>query len=403
MKILIMCDIFDEGIGSQENILAKYFRKHGHQVSIVTSTFESVFDYIADRYVSHAPPKIFFIEDLKVIRLPYKLNLLNKVRSFDNAFEVISNEKPDMIFIMDIMPDLISAVKFKKENINTRIVMDYHADYSNSGKNWLSRKVLHGMIRKSILRYGMSYIDAIYPVTPGSADFLNDIYGVPRQRMELLPLGADMDIGKDIARRREGRELRARLGIAPDATVILSGGKFSRLKRTELLIAAVRQMPDLAVELVIVGAANIGEEEYAATMMRAAQGDSRIRFVGWLDNPDLFRFMDMADLAVFPASQSSLWVQAVSMGLPLVVGNTGGQDTSYMNAYDNIIELPRDEIHVDRLKEVIAQLVADPGRLAEMAEGARRTFREVLDWDTLVWKTIGHPAPFKAAKTGNAA
>lgn len=279
--------------------------------------------------------------------------------------------------------------------------MDYHADYSNSGKNLLSRKVLHGIVRKSILRYSMSYIDAIYPVTPGSADFLNEIYDVPRQRMELLPLGADMDIGKDIARRREGRELRARLGIAPDATVILSGGKFSRLKRTELLIAAVRQMPDLAVELVIVGAANIGEEEYAATMMRAAQDDPRIRFVGWLDNPDLFRFMDMADLAVFPASQSSLWVQAVSMGLPLVVGNTGGQDTSYMNAHNNIIELPRDEIHVDRLREVITQLVADPGRLAAMAEGARQTFREVLDWDTLVWKTIGRPAPSKTAGMSN--
>jgi glycosyltransferase involved in cell wall biosynthesis len=155
----------------------------------------------------------------------------------------------------------------------------------------------------------------------------------------------------------------------------------------------------LPLHLVFVGSANIGVEGYAEELLRAAAGDPRIRFVGWLDNRDLFRYMDMADMAIFPASQSILWVQAVSMGLPLVVGNSGSQGTDYMNAYDNIIELPREDIRTDKLVEVIEALVSDTHRLARMREGARRTFTEVLDWNTLVWKTIGQPLPPRAGAT----
>lgn len=398
-----MCDLFDEKIGSQENILAKYFRKHGHQVTILTSTFESVFDFIADKHDPDKPGRVYMIDDLKVIRARYRFNIINRLRSFEQAGRIIAQEAPDMIFMLDIMPDMIEVVRYKRRHPQCRFVMDYHADYSNSAKNLVSLKILHGVLRKAILRIGLPYLDAIYPVTPGSGEFLREVYGLSWEQMELLPLGADMDLGIAIAERGEGRELRRTLGIDPETLVIFSGGKFAKPKRTELLIEAIRSLPDLPVELVTVGAANLGEEEYGAQLHRMADGDPRIRFVGWLDNAELFRFMDMADLAVFPASQSILWVQAVSMGLPLVVGNSGSQDTCYMNAHDNIIELAADDIRADVIAGLIVGLSADRDRLARMRAGARRTFDEVLDWNMLVWKTIGCPAPDTATTVATTA
>lgn len=396
-----MCDLFDENIGSQENILAKYYRKHGHQVTVLTSTFESVFDFIANKHDRTKPGQILFHGDVKVIRAPYRMNILHKLRSFRGVAEVLEQERPDMIFMFDIMPDMIDVLRYKKRNPTCRFVMDYHADYSNSAKNLLSLKILHGVIRKKILDAGLPYLDAIYPVTPASGDFLHEVYRLPRERMELLPLGADMDLGLEIAARREGAELRRELGISETATVIFSGGKFARPKRTELLIEAIRRLPHLELEVIVVGAANLGEEAYAADLERAAAGETRVRFVGWLNKEQLFRYMDMSDLAVFPASQSILWVQAVSMGLPLIVGNTGAQDTYYMNAHDNIIELPRTEITSERLAETIEALVSEPARLKRMSDGARRTFGEVLDWDMLVWKTIGQsPSALPEAVVG---
>lgn len=398
-----MCDLFDENIGSQENILVKYFQKHGHRVTILTSTFDSVFDFIANRYDCRKPGRTYSIGDLKVIRSPYRMNILHKLRSFRGVAAVLENEAPDMIFMLDIMPDMIDVVRYKKRNPSCRFVMDYHADYSNSAKNFVSLKILHGIIRKKILDFGLPYLDAIYPVTPASSDFLHEVYRIPHERMELLPLGADMDLGVAIAAREEGRALRLDLGIAENATVIFSGGKFARPKRTELLIEAVKLLPHLDIQLVIVGAANLGEEEYAAELMHAAAADERIRFVGWLSNEQLFRHMDMADLAIFPASQSILWVQAVSMGLPLIVGNTGAQDTYYMNAHDNIIELPSQEICIGRLVETIEQLVNDPGKVARMREGARKTFVEVLDWNMLAHKVVNQPISMTGSSASAAA
>lgn len=44
MKILMLCEFYNE-IWNQENLLVKYYRKHGHEVTVITSTYESVFDY----------------------------------------------------------------------------------------------------------------------------------------------------------------------------------------------------------------------------------------------------------------------------------------------------------------------------------------------------------------------
>lgn len=388
-----MCDIFDENVGSQENILAKYFQKHGQQVTILTSTFENLFDFIANKYDRRKPGRQYMIGDLKVVRSPYRFNILNKLRSFRGAGKIIREEHPDMIFMLDIMPDMIEVLHYLNYNPNCRFVMDYHADYSNSGKNIISLKVLHGTIRKAILDKAMPHLDAIYPVTPASRDFLHEIYNVPRDRMELLPLGADMDLGLEIAARAEGKELRRKLNIGEDRIVILTGGKFARLKRTEMLIEAVGLLKHLPIELIVVGAPNIGEEVYAEELRTKAAGDPRVRFVGWLNNADMFRHMDMADLAVFPASQSMLWVQSVSMGLPLIVGNMGSQETWYLNAHENVIELAAADIRVDCIAAVIEEVLNEPGRLSDMAAGAKRTHAEVLDWDMLIWKTMGHSAP----------
>ena len=96
-------------------------------------------------------------------------------------------------------------------------------------------------------------------------------------------------------------------------------------------------------------------------------------WTGWLGKLDVYRYMRMSDLAVFPASQSIMWQQAIASGLPLVVGDTGSQDISYLNLRDNIVILPRDEIRPDRLAEVISELLTKPGKLARMARGAAQS------------------------------
>jgi glycosyltransferase involved in cell wall biosynthesis len=93
-------------------------------------------------------------------------------------------------------------------------------------------------------------------------------------------------------------------------------------------------------------------------------------------------------VAVFPASQSILWQQAIGMGLPLVVGNTGHQDVSYLNGHDNIVILPNEQITAARIRDALYSLLGDERLRARMSAGARAVADEMLTWDRLIHKTL---------------
>jgi glycosyltransferase involved in cell wall biosynthesis len=205
--------------------------------------------------------------------------------------------------------------------------------------------------------------------------------------MELLPLGADVDLAREIRARQEGRQLREALSIPDEAIVVFTGGKLTPHKRTELLIEAVARLPQHKLHVVVAGEASEADQVYKRELLDRAKG-ANVHFVGWLDKHSIYRHLDMADLAVFPASQSILWQQAIAEGLPLIVGNAGDQDISYLNLHRNIVILDRENIAVQRFAEAIADIIGDPKRMQEMQAGAALVADECLNWNTLIERTL---------------
>jgi glycosyltransferase involved in cell wall biosynthesis len=388
MKIVMLCDFYNEQLEYQENLLVKYYVKHGHAVTVIASTFESVFDYYADRHDNRWPARDYEHGGARIIKLRYRYNILNRLRAYTTIADILERERPDLIFVHDIMLNVLEAIRYKRRHPQCRMIMDYHADYSNSGRNWLSLKILHGVIRKWYLDRARRHLSRIFPIVPASAAFLHEVYGVGHEEMELLPLGADTDLGEEIRSRGEGPALRRSLGIPPEHTVIFSGGKLAPAKRTELLIAAVNHLADPTLHVVIVGEAGEADRAYQQSLVESARANSNIRFAGWLGKIDIYRYLAMADLAVFPASQSILWQQAISMGLPLIVGDAGHQDISYLNGHGNIIVLAREHIDRERLTAAIGSVVGDRALRRRMSAGALRVADEMLNWNTLIDKTL---------------
>jgi len=388
MKILMLCDFFNESLEYQENLLVKYYAKHGHRVTVVTSTFESVFEYYADRHDKTLPERRYEHGGARIIKLRYRYNVLNKLRAFPAIDSLLEAEAPQLIFVHDIMLNLLDCVRYAKRHPSCRMIMDYHADYSNSGKNALSLKFLHGVCRKWFLDRARPHLSKIFPIVPAGATFLHEIYKIPYADMEILPLGADTDLASAVRRSAPGRALRRCLGIPDDATVIFTGGKLAPAKRTEVLLQALGLLRHLCLHVVVVGEASDEHASYKAELERLALTDSRIHMTGWLNREDIYAHLDMADLAVFPASQSILWQQAIAMGLPLVVGNTGHQDAAYLNLHENIVILERDEICVEHLAGTIRALFEQPARMAQMRAGAERVANEQLNWDRLILRTL---------------
>lgn len=388
MKILMLCDFFNESLEYQENLLVKYYRKQSHEVTVLTSTFDSVFDYYADKHDSTLPSRTYQHDGATIIKLRYRYNILNRLRAFERIDRILDERKPDLIFVHDIMLNLPECVRYVRANPSTRMILDYHADYSNSGKNSLSLKVLHGMIRKWFLDRARPHLSRIFPIVPASAMFLHEVYGVPHEEMEVLPLGADTDLAEMVHASGSRKALRDHYGIPAEGLVVFTGGKLAPAKRTELLIDAFRQLPQAPVHLFVIGEASAEHAGYKRTLSDAASLDSRVRMVGWLGSEDIYRHLDMADLAVFPASQSILWQQAIATGLPLIVGDTGHQDISYLNQYENIVILKNDSINAESLACEINKIVSDPSRREAMSSGARRVAATQLNWDHLTRRTL---------------
>jgi 1,2-diacylglycerol 3-alpha-glucosyltransferase len=391
MKIVMLCDFFNEKLEYQENLLVKYYTKHNHNVTVIASTFESVFDYYNDKHNNQEPAKDYYYNGIRVIKLKYAYNILNRIRKYTSISKILEAEKPDLIYIHDIMPNMIEAVKYKKMYPNCKMIMDYHADYSNSAKNKLSLNILHKIIRKRIFfDRAKKHFSKIFPIVPASAVFLNEVYGVPYENMELLPLGADTDLGKEIRLNEEGIKIRKKLNIPTEHFVIFTGGKLNALKKTEILIEAFNCLNDSKMHLIVVGDSGDKEEDiaYKNMLLVLSENSPNIHFVGWLSNIDVYKYLNASNMAAFPANQSILWQQAISMGIPLLVGDIGSQSISYLNKYGNIIIWEKEHITSDNFKSSIEKIKNNKDVYTSMKEGAFKITEEMLNWDTLILKTL---------------
>ena len=392
MKILMICDFFAPGLSYQENMLAKYYLRAGHQVVIITSQYTSVFEFINEGKQDIRSGLVNEKDGLKLYRQPYRINLLNRIRSFSGVAEIINAELPDVLFMHDISPNLFDMVRYKKKT-NIPLLLDYHADYSNSGANFLSLKILHGVIRKAILSFALPHVDRIFPVVPASSEFLHEIYGVPLHRLELLPLGFDVDAQKAVSDNTDRDVLRQALGVRPQDILIFTGGKFHPYKQTEKLLQVLAELDAPNLHLVIIGSDQKNGSEYGALISEMANTTPRTLMTGWLSTEETYQYMLMSDIAVFPGSQSVLWQQCIGMHLPLILGRkiteaSKPQDVNYLNREDNIMILDPAKPVEEELRRCILAFINDDELRQRMAAGARKVSDDYLGWDKIALMTL---------------
>lgn len=392
MKIVMLCDLYDVRAQYQENLLAKYYAKHGHEVTVIAGPYDSTREFVAHRQAPTSRRRDLRDGAVKVIKLRYSLNVVNRLRRFSGVAAILNDEKPDVIFVHDIHLNLPEAASYKRSHAACRLIMDFHADFSNSARNWMSLAILHKLIRRPILHRYLRYLDAVYAVVPKSAEFLQDVYGVAPERIELLPLGADTDAVRDAEDQQLGRAIRRRLGIPDEAITVFTGGKLTPLKETHVLVDAFLSLDNARLHLLVAGSGDGPDASYVANLRRMCLGNDRVHFVGWLDGADVYAHMNACDFAVFPASQSVLWQQALAVGLPLIVGEgsaRGSQDSSYLNQCGNMVILRREQVRPALVAAEIGKLLADPELLASRQAGARRVGSGLLNYHRIVKQTLG--------------
>ena len=212
-KIVHICMAqYSDGWTYQENLLAKYHKKAGYDVTVLTS----VLCYKEGKLVEDDKEEFVDINGVKVIRLPKKSKgLLGKVPSYEGFFEALEDISPDVIFSHGCQyRDTVNVIKYIKKNKNVELYVDNHADFTNSARSFISLHVLHKIIWKYYAKKLVKYTNVFWGVLPARVDFLTDVYGLPKDKCKLLVMGADdefVEKTKGVIARKTQK--RIRLGV----------------------------------------------------------------------------------------------------------------------------------------------------------------------------------------------
>ncbi|MEG2702041.1 MAG: glycosyltransferase family 4 protein [Clostridia bacterium] len=172
-------------------------------------------------------------------------------------------------------------------------------------------------------------------------------------------------VGVELARFRQPVDrtaVRAELGLAADASVVITVGEHIARKNHETVLRAVAQVA--GVQTLFCG---VGEQQAELEALALALGIAqRVQFLGF--RKDVAALLRAADVFFFPSLQEGLPVsqmEAMAAGLPCVVSDVRGCADLVRPNEGGRLETPRDAA---AFAADLRELLADPALRAKMGE-----------------------------------
>ena len=232
MKILHIClgERYVDGYGYQENILTKLHKKMGHDVFILAST-----QSLVNQKTEYVKPSNYINEHgIPVKRIPYVSwmphKIARKLRIYRNTYKSIEEVQPDLIFVhAPAFLDTYQIVRYIKKH-EVKLYADSHTDYVNSAKTWFSMNILHKIIYRWSYQQLVPYAIKFFGTLPIRNKFMRDVYGVPEDKIELLPMGIDLSDHINLDKENVRKTIRNHYGYSDDEFVVVTGGKSEKRK-----------------------------------------------------------------------------------------------------------------------------------------------------------------------------
>ncbi len=384
MRITHLClaCFFPDGYSYQENMLPKYHKKLGHDVSVVAS----LQTYDKDGHLVYMDgPKYYLNEyDIPVYRLAYKkpTRINRKLKRYVGTYKALEKTNPDILFIHGCQfMDVAEIVKYKKAHPTLKIFVDNHADFKNSAKNFISKQIMHGILWRAEAHKLLSITEVFYGVLPARVDFLKDVYKLPDNKVALLCIGADDEFVEKYSSIETRKKTRTRYGYSDKDIVIITGGKInSNRPETLELMKAVINCSETNLKLLIFG---VVDATYKPIFDELCKNE-KINYIGWLSPEETYENIAASDLVAFPGLHSVMWEQAVAQGIPCLFRKIPGFDHVNIggNAYfcENVSEMG--------LSEALSHIFRDKTRYEKMKEAAIKSEREQFNYSEIARRCI---------------
>lgn len=360
---LCLCGAYNDGWGYQENLLTKYHKHMGLDVSVLASPF--VNQHTGLGYAYHSTGTFYDVNGVKVTRLPLGIHqscyLSKKLKIFRGLIQKLNEEEPDILFIHGVQfLSIRKVIAYLKKHPGILVFVDGHEDFNNTAFKFVSKYILHGLIWRYYARKIEPLVTTFWGVLPARVDFFSQMYGLPKEKTDLLVMGTDDEVVKQIDSNANKTAMSEKYNLAHDDFIIVTGGKLdSRKPQTLLLMEAVNKLENKHIKLIVFGSISDEHKHSFDNLL-----NDSIIYAGWLKSEDIFRLFDIADLAFFPGNHSVLWEQAVGQGVPCIFKYIQG--FTHIDLGGNCKYLYKDS--VSEIQDVLSSLIDNPNQLLEMKE-----------------------------------
>jgi glycosyltransferase involved in cell wall biosynthesis len=228
------------------------------------------------------------------------------------------------------------------------------------------------------LRGLLDRMDAVVVHTEQGAERLASEFGVPHERLEVIPHGAL----EQLTRMPEEKPLPAELREA-EGPVILAFGLIRPYKGTDLLLEAFSGIE--GAELWIVGRPMMPTAPLHE-LARRARGKVRFveRFVEDAEVPALMRRAELVVLPYRQVEQSGVLYTALAFGRPLVLSEVGGFPELARQGAARLVP-PGD---AEALAAALSELLGDPSERERLAKAAAEAAQGAYSWDRIGERTL---------------
>ena len=366
MKIVHIClaAVYIEGFGYQENILPQCHRAMGFEVTVLTS------DTIFDRnYTQKTREDKDYINQygIHVITLSRskRYGYYSKFRDYANLYNELQKEKPSIIFVHGgQFVALKDVIDYCKSNSHVRLYIDQHGDYYNMRLDRWQDRFVQYWIYGFWMRKAIPYVDKFWGVTPWRCQYLNEVYGIPKEKIGLLVMGGDDTCIHYDEKKQIRTNIRKILSLKESDFVLITGGKIDRNKNIHVLMRAVAELNRNNLKLIVFGQ----PDKEMQSLIKELSKDMHIINIGWLDSTKVYDYFLASDLVVFPGTHSVLWEQACACGIPGIFKDWVGM--RHVDVGGNAIFINGDD--KNEIKNVVSKILDSPTMYKTMREVAEK-------------------------------
>ncbi len=224
--------------------------------------------------------------------------------------------------------------------------------------------------------------DRLVANTAEEAHQLTGLYGADPSRVFTVSPGADLSLFCPGSGDHDPAAVRRRLGLAPDAFVLLFAGRVQPLKGPDIVLRAAAAMlhegllpEEVASRLVVVfvggpSGTEVGAPGRLATLAGQIGIADHVRLEPPCPQSELADWYRAASLVMVPSHSESFGLvalEAQACGTPVVAAAVGGLRTAVRDGFSGVLVEGHDPLDYAR---VVARLATSPAWLASLSRGA---------------------------------